>query len=347
MKIESYFEKMNEHYGGGPIAASTALMYLDDHFPAWRAEIRNPAEWKPAFEKEVCIYRNVKRECFADRLFEYIADVNAMLLVWNDRKCDEYYRICAMKKLIVYDKERYLPIYLDALKNGAGLDRIMLDGDSVAMYDFPGAVEAAIEMFRGSGGDDDKTLAFNILSMLSRGRWRSYPDDVKDAIIGRNWDAFARKCTEEQWKSSSIRHKTRLAHTIILEEYKNVHDLLNIHQYLHDTDKKYICFFSSKNYRFMQWRIDSDDSLRDSGDALVDLSLSVISENGCPEMDFEFGYSYCPSEQILRYKSWAKASGDDYVAEMIDAAIAELEWTFVENRSAYDRYRRINKIDGR
>ena len=346
-KIASYLEKLNAYYDGRRIAASTALMYLDDHFPTWRVEIRNPEEWHDAFETDVCIYHDVKLEYFADRLFEYIADVNAMILVWNDRKFNDYYRVCAIKRLIAYDKEKYLPEYIEVLKNSEDFGAMMLDGDSDVLYDVPGAVDLAIEMFLNPKDEDEKILACSILRVMKRRRWTSYPDEIKDAIIGRNWDVFVKDCTEDQWKASSMRHKTRMAHTVILEEYRNVHDKLNIYQYLHDTEKKYVFFFSRKNYSLVSWMVCDEDDLRTSGDTLVDICLSSIADNGGPKIDFEFGYSYCPSEQILKYKSWAKASGDDYVAEMIDAAIAELEWTFVENRSAYDRYRRINKIDGR
>ena len=106
-KISNYFQQMNERFVPNWFDYVSAIFYLNENFPSWREEIRNPGEWQDAFSFRVHVYKGCNSEEFASRMFDAIQNDEALRFVWQNEGLNDFYRICAAKRLIALDKDRY------------------------------------------------------------------------------------------------------------------------------------------------------------------------------------------------------------------------------------------------
>ena len=306
-KIVTYFEAFNKSRKDY-VASTTVIEFLDEKFPQWREEIKNPKEWSGLFNYDIHIYQNTWLETFAKALFDIIDDTEAMIYVWKCHTCNGFYRLAAIKKLREINEEKYLPQYIEELKAG----NIKLGGWWLPMvdelFDFPGAIEVAIDMFRNSNDSLSfpKSFGLEYLAKNCIHFWNEYPQDIKDSIINEREYFILKNCTPQIWADLSQLQKFLLIHEVILNEYKYFNDIITINNVMKsginpEHDETNLIFFYTSDMRMsfqdLRFRIRSNNRNRFAEPTLSDLTRTGFD---IPQIDFR-RLIYTPSEQLMRF----------------------------------------------
>lgn len=331
-KISNYFQQMNERFVPNWFDYVSAIFYLNENFPSWREEIRNPGEWQDAFSFRVHVYKGCNSEEFASRMFDAIQNDEALRFVWQNEGLNDFYRICAAKRLIALDKDRYYTEYVEVLRGGS------LSASSreevLSLFDIPSGVEVAAEMALDTSNYKANASACLFLREVADEKWNEYPEEVKAVLFDKYGEYLALHCSEKLWNSYDLRYKIRMGHYVSVEEYKLAHDLLNIYQYLYDRDKKFLNIFSNDVRDGLYRGMDVKDILMSvSKDMIFNNCLRFLQDSDYPKIDFTNSMvGYKPSSKFRKFKERAESSGDRDVCIMLDDALNDLKAIIRENR---------------
>ena len=241
--ITTFFQAYNDSHKVPGCALST-IAYLDQTFPQWKAELKSPDQWKDIFEFDIHIHQDSCLYDFACSLFDLIGGTEAPELVWNNPQCNNYYHFAALSRLLEQDEEKYLPIYQEALYKG--MFNFQGDLDSVIpLFNISAKYELAMEICRTMADDKcfPKKQALNLLVSDAPEKWNDYPQDIQNFVIQKRYYTLMTDSTPEFWHRLSESQKLTIVYNIILFEYKNVHDILSLHQWLHSKSIEHLVFW--------------------------------------------------------------------------------------------------------
>ena len=175
------------------------INYLDSHAPEWRTFIRDRDEWLPLFRQDVKVFPSRKPR-LAEIFFDIIDHQDALIAVWNDEQCSDYYRLTAIRRLREIDESMYLPQYIDWFKN-AKIDIHSMGKD---LFDFNGALEVAIDMVTSPRlNSNDEELGKTYLAKIANLWWDKYPAIVREKVLHRNYYSMVEICDENLWSMMS------------------------------------------------------------------------------------------------------------------------------------------------
>jgi hypothetical protein len=315
-KILTYFQDFNDHCKSEENAVA-AINFLDQNHPQWRSEVKDRSKWKAVFEFDIHIIHDNCLADFASKLFEIIGGDEAPDYVWNNTRCNEYYRFAALSLLLKHNEEKYLPAYREALQ--AGSFDFKGDFDIILhFFDFPSGYDVAFELCRSSAREDyfPKNQALDMLASSAKEQWFTYPADIQDYIIRKRYYDLACGCTLNFWKQLSENQKLMMVYNIILFEYKNVHDILNLHQWLHTKSTAHLSFwgYAADTYRDF-CKEHQQDTPRNT--AFILRSFMV------PSVDYET-QQYKPSKLMLQMMSLTDSAHEEHLHTLLTEAVEEL-----------------------
>ena len=175
------------------------INYLDSHAPEWRTFIRDRDEWLPLFRQDVKVFPSRKPR-LAEIFFDIIDHQDALIAVWNDEQCSDYYRLTAIRRLREIDESMYLPQYIDWFKN-AKIDIHSMGKD---LFDFNGALEVAIDMVISPRLKyHDEELGKVYLAESANLLWDKYPAIVREKVLCRMYYSMVKICDEKLWPMMS------------------------------------------------------------------------------------------------------------------------------------------------
>ena len=318
-KVVSYLQAFNENHKGYH-ASSTVIEYLDAQYPQWQNEIKNKDEWKSVFDFDIHIYQNTWLQHFAEALFAIIDGTEVLEFVWRDKSFNEFYRYAAILKLRELDESKYLPEYVESLKRAemtlGGWGYLMIN----EIFDFPDAVEVALEMYQNSTDRfDDKVrnLSSAFLTSSACQNWEKYPDDLKDVIINTHNYSILKNCTPQMWAILSLPHKFRLVHEIIIEEYKKIHDLLSLYKYAEEKEDRYLFFFENWDINNLKHTNNDRDLNRRLQEIFNHPSFDKPTINRRTN-------EYIPSMLLQNFMRLSDEAGDNILYKMLSRARNEL-----------------------
>lgn len=314
--VTSYFQAYNESHKVQGCALSV-ISYLDQHFAQWQEEIKAPEQWKPAFEFDIHIHQDNCLYDLANLLFDHINNIEALELVWNNPLCNEYYRFAALSRLLERDEEKYLPVYREAL--GKGMFNFQGDFDTVIpMFNISAKFELAMELCKAETADIyfPKKQALKLLVSVAQERWNEYPLDIQQLIIQQRHSALMKDCTPDFWRQLKENQKLAIVEHIILFEYKNVHDILNLHQWMRTKSSEGMVFWGSvadtyKDYCSMR----KNNVPTNTGFILRGFTM--------PEVDFASG-QYKASGLMMKMIGLTDSPADELLHSLLEEAVKEL-----------------------
>ena len=175
------------------------INYLDSHAPEWHTFIRERDEWLPLFRHDVKVFPSRKPR-LAEIFFDIIDHQDALIAVWNDEQCSDYYRLTAIRRLREIDESMYLPQYIDWFKN-AKIDIHSMGKD---LFDFNGALEVAIDMVISPRLKyHDEELGKVYLAESANLLWDKYPAIVREKVLCRMYYSMVKICDEKLWSMMS------------------------------------------------------------------------------------------------------------------------------------------------
>ena len=175
------------------------ISFLDDHAPEWREIIKERDEWLPLFRQDVHVFQS-RRACLAAIFFDIIDQQDALIAVWNDEKCYDYYRFTAIRKLREIDESTYLPQYLAWFKDV----QLGIYVETKELFDFDGAMEVAIDMVTSPRlKSNDEELGKTYLAKNANLWWDKYPAIVREKVLHRNYYSMVKICDENLWSMMS------------------------------------------------------------------------------------------------------------------------------------------------
>ena len=175
------------------------INFLDSRAPEWRTFIRERDEWLPLFRQDVKVFPSRKPR-LAAIFFDIIDHQDALIAVWNDEQCCDYYRLTAIRRLREIDESIYLPQYIDWFKN-AKLDFYSMGKD---LFDFNGALEVAIDMVISPCLKyHDEELGKVYLAESANLLWDKYPAIVREKVLCRMYYSMVKICDEKLWSMMS------------------------------------------------------------------------------------------------------------------------------------------------
>lgn len=114
--------------------------------------------------------------------FDIIDHQDALVAMWNDEQCCDYYRLAAIRRLREIDESTYLPQYIDWFKN-AKLDIYELGKE---LFDFDGALEVALGLVTSPRLKyHDEELGLVYLAETANLWWNKYPTRVREKVLHR------------------------------------------------------------------------------------------------------------------------------------------------------------------
>lgn len=314
--VTTYFQAYNDSHKVRGCALSV-ISYLDQYFPQWKEEVKAPDQWKPAFEFDIHIYQDNCLYDLAGLLFDNINNIEAPELVWNNAQCNEYYRFAALNRLLEYDEERYMPVYREALRKG--MFDFQGDFDTVIpLFNITAKYELAMELCR-AGVDDNyfpKKQALKLLVSVAQERWNEYPLDIQQLIIQQKYYALIKECTPDFWNQLKENQKLAIVNHVILFEYKNVHDILNLHLWMRTKSTEGLMFWGSvadtyKDYCSMR----KNNVPTNTGFILRGFTM--------PEVDYASG-QYKASGLMMKMICLTDNSADEQLHSLLEEAVKEL-----------------------
>lgn len=175
------------------------ISFLDDHAPEWRKIIKERDEWLPLFRQDVHVFQS-RRARLAAIFFDIIDQQDALIAVWNDEQCYDYYRFTAIRKLREIDESTYLPQYLDWFKDV----QLGMYVETKELFDFDGAMEVAIDMVTSPRlNSNDEELGKTYLAQIANLWWDKYPAIVREKVLHRNYYSMVEICDENLWSMMS------------------------------------------------------------------------------------------------------------------------------------------------
>ena len=314
--VTTFFQAYNDSHKV-PGCAMSVIAYLDQYFPQWKAELKSPDQWKDIFEFDIHIYQDSCLYDFACSLFDLIGGIEASELVWNNPQCNDYYRFAALSRLLEQDEEKYLPIYREALCKG--MFNFQEDFDSVIpLFNISAKYELAMEICKAVADDNcfSKKEALKLLVSVAQKMWNDYPQDIQDIVIQKRYYALMKDCTPEFWRQLSESQKLTIVYHIILFEYKNVHDILNLHQWLHTKSIEHLTFWG--------YVADSyDDYCKKKKENAPDNTAFILRCFMVPSVDDKTG-RYTPSGLIQHMISLTDSTKDEHLHTLLIDTVKEL-----------------------
>ena len=175
------------------------IHFLNSHTPEWRTIIKDCEEWLPLFRQDVKVFPNRKPR-LAAIFFDIIDHQDALLAVWNDEQCCDYYRLTAIRRLREIDEATYLPQYIDWFKN-AKLDIYEMGKE---LFDFNGALDVALDLVTSPRLKyHDEELGMVYLAETANQWWDKYPANVREKVLHRMYYSMVKICDEKLWSMMS------------------------------------------------------------------------------------------------------------------------------------------------
>lgn len=314
-KIESYLKSFNDNYDGYA-ASDTVIEYLCNNFPEWKSEIKNSEEWESAFEFDIHVIPDTRLSKFADSLFNIIDNVEAEIFVWNNSKCNSFYRYQAIKRLRRIDEKTYLPQYIEGLRNG----EFILGGWAFTMteeiFDFSSAVSVATEICEREGINAIGGTAFEYLSKMSCANWAEYPEFIKEEIIShRNYFIF-RSANADFWSILSEPHKFQLVYQTATNEIFKFRELIALCQYLDNPNTTRLMFDTDVRHMV-------DEMGRRPNRDVERMIQSHSRGFDYPVIDINTN-RYTPSERMNRLLNLTNNDNDRMLYKMLNNTIQEI-----------------------
>lgn len=186
--------------------------YLDKNSPDWRKDIKNSNVWLPFFEFDLK-FSDWKLYALALDFFDIIDDNNALKVVWNDERCNDWYRFAAIRRLRFLDEKTYLPEYIDWFKNAFGWNALFLTDE---LFDFDGAMDIAQDMlFSPQSNEHERKLGLEFLAKNACLLWDRYPKTVRDAIINQRNYYILTDCDGKMFRKMSYLERSSILNFII------------------------------------------------------------------------------------------------------------------------------------
>jgi len=201
-RITSLLQQFNEstRYVG---EFDLLINFLDSHAPEWRTIIKERDEWLPLFMQDVKVFPNRKPR-LAAIFFDIIEQQDALIAVWNDEQCCDYYRLTAIQRLREIEEATYLPQYIDWFKN-AKLDIYEL---GKTLFDFNGAMEIALDLVTSPRLKyHDEELGMVYLAATANQWWDKYPTNVREKVLHRMYYSMVKVCDENLWSMMSMEER--------------------------------------------------------------------------------------------------------------------------------------------
>ncbi len=311
-----YFQAFNDSCTGYQNQIS-AIAFLDQKYPRWRVDVKDCNTWKAVFEFDLHIIHDNCLADFAYKLFDIIGGDEVLEFVWRNTVCNEYYRFAALSLLLKRHEETYLPEYRAALQ--AGMFDFKGDFDMImSLFDFPSGYEIAIELCRLTTRQDyfPKHQALDKLTTSAKEKWGEYPTDIQDYIIRKRYHDLVCDCTPDFWGQLSERQKLMMVYNIILFEYKNVHDILNLHQWLHTKSTVHLSFWGyvADSYH---------DYCKERRQNTPQNTAFILRGFMVPSVNYETG-RYTPSRLIQQIISLTDSPAEEQLHSLLEEAVEEL-----------------------
>lgn len=175
------------------------INFLDSHAPQWREVIKDRDEWLPLFRQDVKILLHLKPR-LAALFFDIIDQQDALIAVWNDEQCLDFYQLTAIRRLREIDESTYLPQYIDWFRDAKFYGCVNMKD----LFDFNGAVEVAIELVISPRLKSyDEELGKLYLAQIANLWWDKYPEIVREKVLRRNYYSMVEICDENLWSMMS------------------------------------------------------------------------------------------------------------------------------------------------
>lgn len=175
------------------------INFLDSHAPQWREVIKDRDEWLPLFRQDVKVFQNRKPR-LAALFFDIIDQQDALIAVWNDEQCLDFYQLTAIRRLREIDESTYLPQYIDWFTNAKFYGCVK----AKELFDFNGALEVAIELVISPRLKSyDEELGKFYLAQIANLWWDKYPAIVREKVLHRNYYSMVEICDEKLWSMMS------------------------------------------------------------------------------------------------------------------------------------------------
>lgn len=192
-------DKFNESQSGY-VTTESLFSFLDQHAPQWKEEIRDNRVWQPLFEHELKLYDR----CFYPMVldwFDMIDNNDALIAVWKDYNCNDWYKLAAIRRLRLFDEATYLPQYIDWFKNALGAEAFVIVEE---LFDFDGAIEMAQDMALSPQSNmHEKEIGLEYLAKNACRLWDKYPKKVRELIINKHDYFICTECDEKMWRKMS------------------------------------------------------------------------------------------------------------------------------------------------
>jgi hypothetical protein len=310
-KIAYFFSNIKEY-----TTPDAVIQHLDLNFPQWRAELKHEEAWKDAFEYDIKIYQNTYLSDFADMLFDEIDNIEAEKMVWNNKNCNEFYRWAAIKRLRIYDKDTYLPLYIDALKKG----EFLLGGWGFTivdeLFDFPSAISVTTEICRNNDMNTSiGQVALEYLANKACEHWDDYTDFIRHSIITKRDYFILKKATPGFWSKLSEPHKNLLVNRVSINEIKQYHDIIAFYQYVDNRENSRLMFFNA------MW----DFKTKSPDESKSQLLRELNTLFDMPTVDFETN-QYTPSELITRFLNLTDNDADTMLHSILKSVVNKMPW---------------------
>lgn len=324
-KLVDWLKEFNSYSDsqGMKCGAEEAEEYLDKKHPEWRELIKDRTEWKAVFEFGVHVKPDAGEE-FVKLVFDCMGE-GALSAAWNDPQAEEDYRIYAGRSLAAIDRDRYLPEYVRALKM-MEFNPFYVSMNIMTVFNFPGAVDVAIEMYSKPESRFAKSTALEFLEAVSGEHWNEYSESVKTAILEEDAKAILAKCTENTWRNCTLSDKVILTHEAVVNEYRKFYEMLEIWR------------FSGRMGEFHLFSVRAKSLMpcHDRSCFMYEKALKKLKgEPDAPEMEFDARVGlkrYAPSALLWKFYRLTDNAEDALLHGMISRAMRELRYITLNRR---------------
>lgn len=286
-------------------SSDVLIKFLDENYPKWKTLIDSPTEFLEFFKTDVHVFQNTWLINLANSIFDLVPNINYIESVWNDTNINEFYRYAAIRRLILVESTKYLPIYTNELISGG----FLLGGCGFNMiselYDFPNNVKFVVDSNKWTGNN------FEFLAQQACEHWNEYPPVLRNKILMER-DYFIRKnCNKAMWAMMTIEEKLYLTNAIVANEYAAFHDAVTYAKCLNDRDSSNVVLLT--NHFAILWShiFEDDQPIRHQP-----LPFDI------PDYNIET-HEYTPSEQISRFRNLAQDTCN-IVSQLLEKAILKL-----------------------
>ena len=194
--------------------------YLDKNAPDWRKDIKNSNVWKSFFEFNLK-FSDWKLYAIVLDFFDIIGDDNVLRVVWNDKKCNDWYRFAAIRRLRLLDEKTYLPQYINWFRNIFGWNALFLIDE---LFDFDGAMNVAQDMlFSPQSNEHERKLGLEFFAKNACRLWHKYPKKVREIVINQRNYYILTDCDGLMFRKMSYLERSSILNFILRNTDENLH----------------------------------------------------------------------------------------------------------------------------